>query len=143
MILLNRLGLSSLLLGALAVPTAFAAVYARTSHIPGSGVILQWMERLGLVNQPTNGIDTLSESSMFAINDQNGITLLFAVAIVCAVVSICCALLAEYRHEPTLYLSSGYVCSTLAISLMKPSVGFTVFMVGIAAVLVHRYGRDT
>ena len=143
MVLLNRLGLSSILFGALAVPTAFAAVYARSSHYPGSGVVLQWMESLGLVNPPTNGIVTLSERSIFALNDNNGITLLFTTAIMFAVASMGCALLAEYRREPTLYLSGGYVCSSLAISLMKPSAGFAVFIVGIIVILILRHGRNT
>ena len=85
MILLNRLGLYSLLLGALAVPSAFTAVHARSSRIPGSGVILQWMENFGLVNSPTNGMDSLSERSIFTLNDSNGIALLFTIAIMFAV----------------------------------------------------------
>ena len=142
MLSLNRFGLTSLVLGGLAVPVAFSAEYARTSHIPGSGVILQWMASMDLVRQAPNSIATLSETSIFAINDQNAISLLLATAIILSVSSMGCALFAEFRREPTLYLSGGYICGALAIFLIKPSAGFISFMAGIAAVLVLRHGRD-
>ncbi len=140
---IRRPGVISIFLGALAVPIAFAATHASRSHIPGSGAILQRMDNMGLVKQPINGVETLSETSLFAINDQNGINLLFAAAIALAVASMGCALLAEYRREPTLYLSGGYVCGAIAIWLIKPSAGFVLLMVGVIAVLVLRHGRDT
>ncbi len=97
---------------------------------------------MGLVKQSDNSITTLTEQSVLAINDQNGIALLFAAAIILGVTAIGCALAAEYQREPTLYLSVGYVSGAVAIVLIKLTAGIVLFMAGVIAVLVHRHERD-
>src|SRR4051812_26358281 len=101
-----RLALISFFTGATAVVTAASATYARSVHIPGSGVALEWLTRMGFVKQRPTSEPAVTEASIFSVNDENALVLLAALAILLAVAALIIALVAEYRREPTLYLSA-------------------------------------
>lgn len=165
----KRIAWVSLLSGALAVPLASLAVYLRSVRIPGSFKILSWLDSLGLVKQPAReaphaivielplrgisgaasdgtvsmgGVSEMSDAGYFAINDENAILLLFASSIALALAAMLVAIWAEYRKEPTLYLSVGYICGVLAIAQVWFPGGFVCGLVGMAAVLVLRHQRE-
>lgn len=84
----------------------------------------------------------MSDAGYFAINDENAILLLFASSIALALAAMLVAIWAEYRKEPTLYLSVGYICGVLAIAQVWLPGGFVCGLVGMAAVLVLRHQRE-
>lgn len=165
----KRIAWVSLLSGALAVALASLAVHLRSVRIPGSFKILSWLDSLGLVKQPAReaphaivielplrgipgaasertasmgGVSEMTDAGYFAINDENAILLLFASSIALALAAMLVAIWAEYRKEPTLYLSVGYICGVLAIAQVWLPGGFVCGFVGMAALLVLRHQRE-
>jgi hypothetical protein len=51
------------------------------------------------------------------------------------------ALVAEARHESTLYLSGGFVCGAMALYLVDARAGMAAAVVGSIAVIVSRRRR--
>jgi hypothetical protein len=98
---------------------------------------------MGLVRHSSTGEPSLTEASIFAVNDENALVFLTSLAVALAVVGMVLALIAEYRREPTLYLSAGYTCGALALLLFKPLVGFASMVAGIVAIMVLRHDRRT
>jgi hypothetical protein len=139
----RRLSVASLLIGALSAGMAASVAYLRSVHVPGSGESLRWLTKMGLVKHSSSSEPSITEASMFAVNDENALLLLTSLAIVLAVAAMALALVAEYRREPTLYLSAGYVCGALALLLFKPVVGFATMVGGIVAIMVIRHDRRT
>lgn len=139
----KRLGLISFLLGVLAIPFAIVSGYASSIWNPGGSIILEWADRHGFVKHPSVSYSDISEASIFAINDQNCIYFIYILSILLALISIACAIAAEYRREPNLYLSGGFVCGVLAITIIKPLAGFVLFILVIIAVLTLRHGRNS
>jgi len=168
----NRLGLFSLFCGTLAIPTAIIAAYLQSIKIPGTGMVLDWLEKIGLVSTPevpapviyiiesiapdlakiglargqtiaVSGAPEMREMSLFAINDENAILFLFFISVLLAALAISAALWAEYRREPTIFLSIGYICGALAVFLIRPLAGLVVCIFGMIAILVLRHQRET
>jgi hypothetical protein len=137
----RRLSLTSFLVGVFAVFLTATATYVRSMQIPGRSVSLDWLTKIGLVEQSRTGESSLTEASIFAINDENALVFLMSSAVLLAAVAMVIALIAEYRREPTLYLSAGYTCGVLALVLFKPLIGFVAIAVGFAAVAVLRQDR--
>lgn len=129
-------------------------------------MILGWLDRLGFVKQPPaetpsvivvelpargipgvaperivsiSGAPEMSDAGHFAINDENAILFLLTLSIVLALIAMVTAVWAEYRREPTLFLSAGYVCGVLAITQIWPLAGFVCAIAGAIAVLVLRH----
>lgn len=165
----KRFGLASLLVGSLAMPTAAAAAYFRSIQGVGSGLVLQWLEKMGFVSQPdapgpvvhvisffpdlekfglakptviVTGTPEMTEMSVLALNDERAVGFLFLLAVLLALVSIGTALWAEYRRETTVFLSAGYICGALSLVLVRPIVGLVSAIAGIVTVLVVRYQRE-
>jgi hypothetical protein len=155
----------------MAIAVAATAVYIQSIRKPGSGLVLEWLGKLGLVSQPTipapvisvidsvapelakiglargptvvvSGVPELTEASAFAVNDENALALLFLTAIFLAGVSIIASLCAEFRREPNIFLSAGYVCAALALVMVRPLAGLVAFIFGALAILVLRYQRE-
>jgi hypothetical protein len=135
------LSLVSFLVGAVAAAMAATAAYLRSVHVPGSGASLNWLTKMGLVKQPSAGEASLTEASIFAVNDENALVFLTSLALVLAATAMVIALIAELRREPTLYLSAGFICGAVAILLFKLLIGLATMMVGIVALLVLRHDR--
>lgn len=165
----KRLALLSLVSGTLAIPFAVVGTYLQSIRGSGSGVLLIWLEKLGVVKEPTpvdpsitifhfpslgslgaargpavnvTGAPAMSEAGYFSINDENAIAFVVALGIVLGLVAMVTALWAEYRREPSLYLSAGYVCGALAITQIRTLAGLVFFIVGITSVLVMRHQRE-
>ena len=158
----KRIDLVSLLSGVLAIPLAGLAVYLRSIRIPGSGTVLRWLDKLGLVKQPppespsiivfdlpsherivsVGGVSEMSDGGNFAVNDENAILFLFVLSVALALIAMVMAVWAEHRREPTLYLSVGYVCGVLAIAQVWLLAGLVSAIVGVTAVLVMRSQRE-
>ncbi len=138
----SRRGPVSLVLGAIAVATAATATYARSVHIPASGVVLNWLSRIGLVQERATAVPSVSDPGIFAVNDENALTLLTSVAVFFAAAAIVAALIAEWRREPTLYLSGGYVCGSMALAFFSLLVSLVSIVACIAVVLVLRQQRQ-
>jgi len=170
MALRKRFGLLSLLVGAFAIPIAMIATYLQSVLGPGTGAVLQWLDRMGVVSQSdipaplvqalslfpdleklglvkpvvfVSGVPEMTEISAFSLNDGRAISMLLALSVVLALVSIGAVLLAEYRREPTLFPSAGYICGVLALALVWPLAGLVSAIAGIAALLVLRYQRES
>src|SRR5688500_14771379 len=114
-----------------AVGMAASAVHLRSAHDPSIGASLMWLAKMGLVKEPVISEPYLAEASIFAVNDANALVFLTATAMVLAGVAMVLAFVAEYRREPTLYLSAGYTCGALALWLYKPHFGFVSVVAGI------------
>ena len=165
----NRIDLVSLVSGVLAVPLARLAIHLQSIRVPGSSRILGWLNSLGFVKQPPpvapsiividlpsreipggapdrmvsiGGVSEMSDAGHFAINDENAILFLLALGIVLALVAMVTAVWAEYRQEPPLYLSVGYICGALAIAQVSPLAGMVNGIVGITVVLILRNQRE-
>ena len=84
------------------------------------------LEKLGLAKPAVfvAGAPEMTEISVFALNDEIAIGYLFLLAILLALFSISAALWAEYRREPTVFLSTGYICGTLSLILIRPLIPF-------------------
>jgi hypothetical protein len=166
----KRFGLLSLLVGAFALPVAMIAIYLQSVCRPGSGAVLQWLEKMGFVSQSdvsaplvqvlslfpdleklglvkpvvfVSGVPEMTEISVFSLNDGRAMSLLLIFPVLLAVLSIGAALWAEYRREPTPLASAGYICGVLALALVWPLAGLVSAIAGIVAVLVLRYQRET
>jgi len=85
---------------------------------------------------------TMTEMSIFALNDGRAIGFLFVLSVLLALVSLGAALWAEYRREPTLFPSAGYIFGVLSLALVRPIMGLVSAFFGIVAVLVLRYQRE-
>jgi hypothetical protein len=158
----KRVDLVALLCGAVAILLAGAAVHMRSIRVPGSGAVLTWLDKLGLVKQPppkapsvvvldlpsserlvgVSGVPALSDSGPFAVNDENAIVFLLVLSVTLALVAMAVAVWAEHRREPTLYLSVGYICGVLAIVQVWLLAGLVAAIVGVATVLVMRNQRE-
>lgn len=140
----KRVDLFSMLCGMLAIPLATVSIYLRSIHVPGTGVVLGWLDTLGLVNGPALSVTSapeMTETGYFSINDENALVLLVAISIALGLVAMAAALWAEYRRKPNLYFSAGYVCGALAIAQFRLLAGLIFFMAGIAVALVMRRQR--
>lgn len=137
----RRLSVASFLLGAMAAGMAATAAYLRS--IPPSDASLTWLTKMGLVKHRSTGEPSITEASIFAVNDENALLFLASLSLVLAALAMVLALVAEYRREPTLYLSAGYTCGALALLLFKPLIGFASVVAGIVAIMVLRHDRRT
>jgi hypothetical protein len=158
----KRIDLISLLSGVAAIPLASVAVYLRSIRIPGSGTVLTWLDKLGLVKQPppeapsvivfdfpsrerlvsVGGVPEMSDPGHFPVNDENAILFLLGLGVALALVAMSTAVWAEHRREPTLYLSVGYICGVLAIAQVWLLAGLIAAIVGVATVMVMRNRRE-
>jgi hypothetical protein len=137
----RRLSVASFFAGMIAAGMAGTAGYARSVNY-NTGMSLNWLTKMGLVKQPSAGGEaSITETSIFAINDENALVFLTSLAIVCAVAAMALALVAEYRREPTLYLSAGYTSGALALLIFKPVLGFACMVAGTFAILMVRHSR--
>jgi len=161
----KRLDLFSLVIGILAVALGSFAVHLRSIRVPGAGNVLNWLDRLGLVNHAAprtpsviafdlpspgtpaieagrvvavTGVPELSDAGYLPINDDTALLGLFALVVILALAAMFTAVWAEFRHQPTLYLSVGYICGSLAIAQIWLIPGFVCVLVGVAAVLILR-----
>lgn len=141
MTLRGRLGVLSLAAGGLSIPVAALATYFRSVSGAGSSFILDWLMSKGATFSNPGSLPTVSAPGFFSITDARAIALLTAVAIGLAVAAMVSALVAEHRRERTLYLSGGYICGALAITLFSPLFGMIAMIAGIAVVMVMRHGR--
>ena len=158
----RRVDVVSLLSGVTAIPLASTGVYLRSIRVPGSGSVLSWLDKLGLVRQPppeapsvivfdlpsherlvsVGGVPEMSDPGAFPINDENAIVFLLGLGVTLALVAMSSAVWAEYRREPTLYLSAGYICGVLAVAQVWLLASLIAAIAGIAAVLVMRNRRE-
>ena len=120
-----------------------SAVYLRSVPDPGSGASLIWLTKMGLVNQFSEGERSLTTTSIFVVNDENALIFLTSLAVILSCVALILAFIAEWRREPTLYLSAGYTCGALALYQYQPSLGFVSMVAGIAVSMVLRHDRRT
>jgi hypothetical protein len=120
-----------------------AATAAYLRSVPVSGASLAWLTKMGLVRHASTSEPSITEASIFAVNDENALLFLISLSVVLAAIAMVLALVAEYRREPTLYLSAGYTCGALALFLFKPIIGFASMVAGIAAIMVLRHDRRT
>lgn len=135
------LGISSFVIGALSLPAAFAATYAHSLKGTGSSFIFDWFASKGLIKENPYSVAAMSEPSIFLVTDDRALASLFAVALALALAGMGLALLAEYRREPTLYFSGGYIIGALSLFFIKPTVGFFALIFGIAIAMVMRHGK--
>ncbi|MFZ2269112.1 MAG: hypothetical protein WAV95_16165 [Azonexus sp.] len=169
MALRKRFGLLSLLVGVFALPVAMIASYLQSLLGSGSGAVLQWLDRMGVVSQSdmpaplvqvlslfpdleklglvkpvvfVSGVPEMTEISVFSLNDGRAMSLLLVLSVLLSLVAIGAALWAEYRRESTAFASAGYICGVLALALVWPLAGLVSAIAGIAAVLVLRYQRE-
>jgi hypothetical protein len=144
-----RYGLISLLTGVIAIPFAATATYAQSARVPGSGVVLQWLERLGFLDQPTQASTIASarsgrqmtEAGYFSINDGNMILLLLVVALLLSLAAIAFSFMAERKGEGTLNLAVGFMGGVLSLLLISPYWGLLTGAVGVVALMVLRQHR--
>jgi hypothetical protein len=143
----GRIGLISLIVGSLSVPIAAAAAYGR-SLLGGRGTsfVLDWLMARGMTFSNPNATATVSAPGLMSITDERVVILLTFLAVLLAMVSMVAALVAERLREPRLYLSAGYTCGAMALTLFRPLFGMIAMIAGIAVVMVmrhHRRIRDT
>jgi len=136
----RRVSLVSFLVGGFAIGLAATVSYVKQLQLPTS-TSLDWLTRMGIARHSRTSEPSITELSVFAVNDENALVFLTGLAIVLAVVAMIMAVIAEYRNEPTLYLAGGYVCGALAVVVFKPVFGLAAMMAGIAAFLVVRHDR--
>jgi len=105
------------------------------------GNILKTLDRLGLVRQEGNHLAEIKPSSIFALNDANAVLWFTWIALVLAELSVLLALYADYKREPTLYASAGFVVATLGVGLLYPGIMVVAQAVGIIVLLSMRKRR--
>lgn len=115
----KRVDLVSLLSGVLATPLAGLAVHLRSTWGPGSARILDWLDRIGVVKKPPQGVPSIividlpsrgtsgissdqivsvvgasemSDAGYFAINDGNAIVFLVALSVALALIGMAAAI---------------------------------------------------
>ena len=101
----KRLGFLSFLSGIFAIGAAAAAVQLRAIFNPATGAVLAWLEKIGLVKHSQIGGPSVSEAGFFSVNDENAILWLMCIAVFFAVAAMVLSVVAEWRHEPSLFLS--------------------------------------
>jgi hypothetical protein len=138
-----RFGVTSLIVGSVSIVLASAGVYAHSLRLSHHGVLLQWLSDHGLVQANPGAIPTASAPGVFSIGDEGATSILLGSAWLSAGVAMVIALMAEYRREPNLYLSGGFICGALAVMFMRPVAGFGAMIAGITIAMVLRHGRET
>ena len=131
----QRFGIASLLLGGIAICLAFAANYATSVHGADDSVVLDWADRLGLIRSSKFAVPEMKADSVFLVTDRTAIGMLYACSIVLSVFSVILALFSEYKKEPTLYRSAGFVCGILALALVNLWAALIMLIFGVATFL--------
>jgi hypothetical protein len=135
----HRFGLVSLWLSGVAVACVFAAVHGESFRYVGSGHLLNWLYRQGLVKGPRpTGVAELSSPGTLALTDELALKLLLLNGLFFAAYAVLFALWAEYKRENTQYLSAGFILGASAIMLTSPIASMAVMVGGAAVVLVLR-----
>jgi hypothetical protein len=112
----SRLGMCSLLLAAMALVLAFVAEDIESYRGATSANLLNWLDRQGLVKEPDPYRQAeLRPSSLLPINDVTGIRFLWFNAFWLGGWASVLALVAEYRREDTLFLSSGLLVASMSL----------------------------
>ncbi|MBI2307907.1 MAG: hypothetical protein HYU78_11460 [Rhodocyclales bacterium] len=137
----KRIGLISFFVGVLAICLATSAIHMKASHNPAGGVVLAWLAKIGVVQQTVSTTASLSEASVFSINDENALQWLLFSAVASSVLAMVVAVVAELRREHTLFLSCGFIFGALSIALIKPVAGLASLIGGFTFVMAIRRQR--
>jgi hypothetical protein len=127
--------------GVLGLIATIEAEYLRVAHDPRGGAILRFLDRLGLVKNEPHSVAIITSSSVFSINDSTAILWLFAYGVYLAIIAFFFSLLAEYRHEETLYLSAGFILAVAAIAFVNIVASIMISVSGFVTVLSLRQIR--
>ena len=131
----RRFGFLSLLCGTVACGLFIALAYfSRLPQLRG-GYLLKVFDQLGWVSKERSYIVELKASSIFALNDANAVLWLTWIGFLIAFFAVALALYAEYRHEATLCLSSGFIVATAGLWLQHPLLMLVIQAVGALALL--------
>lgn len=138
-----RLGIASIVIGALSMATVYAANHYESFRGTGSSYLLNAADRAGLVKaSPADAPVELKEPGLLAFTDETALQALLSLGALLAATSICLALLAEYRRESNLYLSAGFICGSGGLFLMSPIVGLLSMAICAVVLLGLRHARQ-
>jgi hypothetical protein len=137
----HKFGWASLVCGAVTGVLFFVSAYLSRFGRPRTGYILQFLDRIGVVNKERSYIVELKASSIFSLNDVNAIAWLTWCAVVLAIAAVVLALYAEYEGETTLNLSAGFLIATISIGLLYPLAMLLVQVFGVLVLFYVRTGK--
>lgn len=134
----NLHGINSILIGLLALWLLACVKHLQISVDMHAGYLLETLDRLGWLAQPSRGDAQLKDWDPFSLNDDTAITVAFGFGIYLALAAIGSALWAQRRDEDNLYLSAGFMCGSCALVYADYAWGMAAMFAGAAAMLLLR-----
>jgi hypothetical protein len=139
----RRAGVASSLLGSAALALTATAKHWQSFIFVRQGLVLDWLDWLGLVRQPQpEAFNSVSPPGFLSLHDEKALAILSLSGVVVAVASIVLALVAEWRRESSLYLGAGVICSAGALLLWEPLVGLLGLVIAGVSILGLRRARQ-
>lgn len=137
------MGIVSVVLGLISLAATLAATYGESLRGVGSGFLLNFLDRVGLISPPSgHGESEMKVPSLLSLTDETALIGFLSYGIYLAVVAMALALWAEAKGEDTLYLSVGFILGAAAIVCFSFVYGLSAIGVGaIAFFLVRRVKR--
>jgi hypothetical protein len=131
-----------MLSGVLALVCGVGAWHAARVRMPGSGVLLNWLDEHGLVRAPDMQRQVeVGNPGVILITDGGAIEWLLIYSLWFAMAAMLLALRAEFKREDTLLLSAGFICGALAVFLYSPLLALVAIVAGAAALAYLRRGQ--
>ena len=138
----SPLGVASFFLGAASIVVVVVVAQLQLYMGAVTSVLLRTLDRIGLVKAPEPGTPIVFEAiRVFSLTDKSVLALLLWNGVAWAVGACALALVAEAKHERTLYLSAGFVCGAMALHVVDARAGMVAAVIGSIALIVLRRRR--
>ncbi len=135
----NGLGHNSLIFGSLGLIVVTASKYAQSVRNPRSAVFLEFLDRLGWVNNQSLALVTeVKPSPLLPFTDGAILSMLVWFGIYLSALAILYSILAEYRNEDSLLLSAGLICGILGFYVFHTATAIAIILVCAGIVLWSR-----
>ncbi|SHN37788.1 hypothetical protein [Rhizobacter sp. OV335] len=134
----NLHGINSILIGVLALWLVAGIKRLQIYRDTHAGYLLEVLERVGWIADPSRGDAQLKAWDPFSLNDGTAIVAASGFGIYLALAGIGSALWAQWRDEDNLYLSAGFMCGSCALVYANYAWGMAAMLAGAVAMLLLR-----
>jgi len=138
----NRFGVLSVFFGIAGLLTAIGFTEAERVRIPGSGHLLTWMDRLGLVRAPDPGqVSEWRPLGLLDLTDDRALQLTLVYSVCFSIWAMLMALLAKHQREESSSPGLGFILGALALCVHGFEYGMSALLAGGIAIALIRRGE--
>ncbi|MFM9924473.1 hypothetical protein VLK31_15885 [Variovorax sp. H27-G14] len=139
----NRFGVVSVFFGIAGLLAGIGITEAERVRIPGSGHLLTWMDRLGLVRPPPPGqAPEWRPRGLLDLTDDRVLQWILVYSVCFAIWALLMALLAEQQREESSSLGLGFILGALALYVHGFEYGMSALLAGGVALVLIRRGES-